>query len=210
MSMEYRYDNTYDWGAGFYYSEAEREYADPCDWTASGVKALTLWFYGDPNNDADDTEQMYVGLEDSSGPDSYTEVRYGDNGEDMNDVKIAEWQEWNIDLQDFNDAGVDLTDVNKVYIGFGDRDNLWFSGGEGIVYFDDIILYPPRCVPKYGPVGDISGDCIVDIADLEIMVDEWLDSGNAAADVYVDNKVDFKDYAVLVGSWLEMKLWPPQ
>jgi hypothetical protein len=103
----YTYDNTTDWGAG-YYSEIECEYTDPCDWTASGVKALSLYFYGDPNNDANDTEQMYLGLEDSNG--DYAEVRYGDGeGEDMNDVRIAEWQQWNINLQDFNEAGVDLT-----------------------------------------------------------------------------------------------------
>ncbi|GAH67106.1 unnamed protein product, partial [marine sediment metagenome] len=143
QSMIYAYYNNINFGSG-YYSEIEREYADPRDWTALGVKALTLCFYGNPNNDVGDTEQMYVGLEDSSGPNSYTEVRYGDGkDEDMNDIKLTEWQEWDIDLQDFNDGGVDLTNIKKVYIGFGDKGN-WMPAGSRVVYFDDIILYPTR------------------------------------------------------------------
>ena len=208
QSMLYDYDNTTNWGVGFY-SEIEYEYADPCDWAAFGAKALTLYFYGDTSNDAGDTERMYVGLEDSSGPGSYGEVRYGDYGEDMNDIKIAEWQEWNTDIRDFNDGDVDLADIKKIYIGFGDRDN-GYLGGRGVVYFDDVTLHPTRCVPSYGPVGDISGDCVVDVADLEIMAGEWLNGGGSAADLYVDNKVDFKDYAVLMDNWLEIKLFPPQ
>jgi hypothetical protein len=81
-------------------------------------------------------------------------------------------------------------------------------GGLGLVYFDDIILYPPRCVPEYGPVGDVSGDCVVDFNDLEIMSGEWLQSGEAAADVSEDGTVDFHDYAMLANHWLELKLWP--
>jgi len=75
QSMRYEYYNAFDFGAG-YYSEIEHQYPDPCDWTTHGTKALTLHFYGDPNNDAGDTEQMYVGLEDNDG--NYAEVRYGD------------------------------------------------------------------------------------------------------------------------------------
>ena len=202
QSMLYVYDNTSYSGQG-YYSELERQYTDPCDWTARGVKALTLCFYGYPDNDANDTERMYVALEDSSS--NITVVPYDG---DANDVKIAEWQEWNLDLQDFNDGGVDLRNIKKVYIGFGDRDNQVVTGGLGVVYFDDIILYPTRCVPKYGPVGDVSGDCVVDLKDLDVMADEWLDSGEVTADVYPDGKVDFKDYAVLINNWLEFKLWP--
>jgi hypothetical protein len=114
---------------------------DRRDWTEADVEALTLYFFGDPNNDANDTEQMYVGL--SDGNDTYAEVRYGDyrEGEDMNDIKLAEWQEWNIELSDFN--LVDLADANNLHIGFGDRDNP-APGGNGTVYFDDIRLYVPR------------------------------------------------------------------
>jgi hypothetical protein len=51
--------------------------------------------------------------------------------------------EWNIDLKEFGDAGVVLTDVSKLVIGFGDKSNPQ-PGGSGLVYFDDIWLYPQR------------------------------------------------------------------
>jgi hypothetical protein len=111
QSMEYIYDSTGGMmGTAPYYSEAERTITDPCDWTVFGVKILKLWFYGDPANTIVDTDQMYVGVEDSTGPDSYAQVRYGDTN-DMNDVKVAEWHEWNVELQEFANGGVNLEDV---------------------------------------------------------------------------------------------------
>jgi hypothetical protein len=174
QSMIYSYDNS---GMGMevpYYSEIERTFDDPCDWTAFGVKALTLFFYGDPNNDANQTEQMYVGLEDTRGIDSYAEVRYGDNGEDMNDIKKQQWQQWNIDLADF--TGVTLEQIKKVYIGFGDSSDP-VPGGAGIVYFDAIRLYVPRCIPGVAqPEGDLNDDCVVDFKDVRIMAAAWLEA----------------------------------
>ncbi|MHC4622805.1 MAG: LamG domain-containing protein [Planctomycetota bacterium] len=178
QSMLYGYDNT-GMGMGVpYYSEAERPIDDPCDWTIYEVKALVLHFYGDPNNDANQTEQMYVGLEDGSGPDSYVEVRYGDDGEDMNDVRKPEWQQWNIDLQRFSAGALDIRDVNKLYLGFGDRENPAL-GGWGNVYIDDIRLYVPRCVlsarSQAVALRDFSANCRVDFADVMVLADDWLD-----------------------------------
>jgi len=205
QSMGYVYDNRYDWGAG--YSEIEATTADlgiSPHWAGVGAKALTLYFYGDPNNDVNDTEQMYVGLEDSL--EAYKEARY----EDMNDINLPEWQEWNIDLEDFNKAGVDLNNVSKVYIGFGDRGNQE-EGGSGTVYFDDIRLYIPRHIPEYAPEGDFTGDSVVDYEDLQIMTGEWLSiSDYSMSDVYKDddNRVNFKDFAALANHWMEEQLWP--
>jgi hypothetical protein len=53
---------------------------------------------------------------------------------------IGTWTEWTIDLQEF--IGVNLTSVNTIAIGFGDKDNLQ-PGGTGMVLFDDIRLYRP-------------------------------------------------------------------
>jgi len=134
-SMRYIYYNSY----APYYAEA---YADVCDlpsqigsdWTA-GASALVLYFYGQSDNDAN--EQMYVRLHDA---DSNAVVTYGDYGDDPNDLRLEQWQEWNIDLNDFNSAGVDLTNVTRITIGFGD--GVAPDGdGEGTVYFDDIRLY---------------------------------------------------------------------
>ena len=212
QSMSYTYYNGFNFGAG-YYSEIEREYPDPCDWTIQGVEVLTLWFYGDADNDIGVTEQMYVGLQDTDGPTGYAEVRYGDNGEDMNDVSEPRWRDWNIVLQDFADSGVDLTNISKVYIGFGDRGNLFVPGGWGTVYFDDIHLHEPICIPSHRSVAfaaaDLSGNCIVDLADLAIIAREWLDTGSTVADLYGDLIVNFRDYAILADRWLETEgMWP--
>ncbi len=207
--MRYTYYNGFDFGAG-YYSEIERQYPDPCNWTTFGVKALTLYFYGNPNNDAGDMEQMYVSLKDDDG--NYAEARYGDGeDEDMNDIKLADWQEWNIALADF--TAVNPAGVKNLYIGFGYRGN-WLPGGWGVVYFDDIILYPPRCILSLRSeelaAVDLSNNCIVDFADVQAMSDAWLQTGQNTADVYEDSIVDLKDFGVLANSWLAQQLWPSQ
>jgi hypothetical protein len=45
------------------------------------------------------------------------------------------WTEWNIDLQEF---GINLANVNTITLGLSS-----VTGGTGIMYFDDIRLYPP-------------------------------------------------------------------
>jgi len=49
------------------------------------------------------------------------------------------WTEWNIDLQAF---GVNLANVTSITLGLGNRNNP-LAGGAGMMYFDDIRLYPP-------------------------------------------------------------------
>jgi len=45
------------------------------------------------------------------------------------------------------------------------------------VYFDDIRLYPRKCVAsRLKPVGDLTNDCVVDFDDLMLVADDWLDS----------------------------------
>jgi hypothetical protein len=44
-----------------------------------------------------------------------------------------------------------------------------------VVYFDDLRLTMPICRPEYGPTGDLSGDCVVGMADFGQMTEEWLD-----------------------------------
>jgi len=76
---------------------------------------------------------MYIILNDSA-------VAYNDN---PNAAQATEWSDWNIDLQDFANQSLDLSDVNVIGIGFGDRDNPQ-PGGSGLVFFDDIRLYHLR------------------------------------------------------------------
>ncbi|MHC4500184.1 MAG: hypothetical protein ACYS21_13840, partial [Planctomycetota bacterium] len=201
QSMEFYYDN--DWFLASYdYSETERAFSDPCDWDGLGAEVLTLYFYGHPGNDATSAEQMYAGLEDDTGPGSYVQVAYPN----MGDIQVAEWQQWNLELSDFSNGGVDLGAVKKIYIGFGDRDDP-VTGGSGTVYFDDIEICAYGCILP-GPYADLSGDCVVDHKDLRILAEQWLDTGSISADLYPDSKVDGKDFAVLADGWLDDKLWP--
>jgi hypothetical protein len=142
------------------------------NWTESGVKALTLFFYGDPNNTV---ESMYVALEDTGTPGDIFVSNYGDYGQDPNDIMEAEWHHWDIPLEDFNSNGVDITDVNKIHIGLGDPLHP-VPGGTGYIYFDDIRLYLPRCLPSITqPESDLTNDCIVDSRDLKMITLDWLD-----------------------------------
>ena len=130
QSMPYSYDNDKQGFAK--YSEAEKTLIYPRDWTEESVEVLSLWIYGDPVNAP---EPMYVAVADSNGPTAV--VVYHDNPDA---ALIHTWTEWTIDLQDFADQGVNLTDVNSITIGFCDRTNLQ-PGGSGRMYFDDIRLY---------------------------------------------------------------------
>ncbi|MHC4500649.1 MAG: LamG-like jellyroll fold domain-containing protein, partial [Planctomycetota bacterium] len=86
QSMMYWYDNTTKWDFYSYHSMVERAFDIPTDLTYGGrTKALALYFYGDPGNDANDTEQLYVALRGS-----YAKLRYStDAGNDNNDLRLA-------------------------------------------------------------------------------------------------------------------------
>ena len=120
QSMPLYYDNsTAD------YSEATVNVANlqvGQDWTKHGIKALTLRFFGDPNNAV---EQMYVKVNDSK-------FTYDSDAENL---KRIGWQIWYIDLADF---GLDLSNVTELSIGF---ERSGAVGGQGVVYFDGIRLY---------------------------------------------------------------------
>ncbi|MHC4647083.1 MAG: LamG-like jellyroll fold domain-containing protein [Planctomycetota bacterium] len=175
QTMKLVYNNSIAW---FKYSEIDANTTGPrpgnlkigADWTETEVSALTLFFYGQPGNDT--TEQMYMALEDGSSNIGIS--NYGDTGGDMGDVAVAEWHQWDMALSDFEDDGVILTNVSKVRMGFGDRDNP-VEGGSGIVFVDDIRLYLSKCVPWIiKPQFDFSNNCIVDLADVAMMAEDWL------------------------------------
>ena len=161
------------------YSEIKANVADlPSgigpDWTAGGAKALSIQFYGDPNNDAGATEQMYVKL-------NGVKVVYDG---DMDDIRQAWWHEWNIDLASF--SGLDLKNVTQIGIGFGDETNTTTPGGSGHVYFDDISLYPSRCVLSKRPadfakVDYAGGDCFVDLEEFVMMGRDWHEADFSAS-----------------------------
>jgi len=125
QSMPLYYDNS-----TANYSEATANVANlpvDQDWTKYGIKTLSLWFYGDPTNAA---EQMYVKVND-------VKVVYGGG---VTDIQSASWYEWNIELALFS---VNLSNVTELSIGL---ERSGAVGGKGVVYIDDIRLY--RLVPE--------------------------------------------------------------
>ncbi len=114
QSLPLRYDNT---TAAF--SEAVRTFDPPQDWTAYGVKGLTLWFCGNETNTA---TKMYVKI-------NGQKVTFGGEAQD---VLRKGWHFWYIDLSAV--AGASLKKVTELTLGF--------EGGKGIVLFDDIALSP--------------------------------------------------------------------
>jgi hypothetical protein len=123
QSMPLFYDNSV-----LKYSETQKTLTYPRDWTEKGVSTLTIWFRGISANAA---ETLYVALNGSA-------VVSHDN---PNAAQIEKWTQWNIDLQAFADQGVNLTNVNTLALGLGNRNNP-VAGGSGTMYFDDIRLYP--------------------------------------------------------------------
>jgi len=128
QSMPLYYDNSVG------YSEATLTLTYPRDWTEKGINTLTIWFRGISDNAA---EQMYVALNGSAVV----------NHDNPDATQIGIWTQWNIDLQTFADQGVDLTNVNTIALGLGNR-NSPLAGGSGTMYFDDICLYPPPPAPE--------------------------------------------------------------
>ncbi len=123
QSMPMSYDNAVG------KSEATLTLTGLRDWTKHGINTLSIWFRGDATNAA---EPMYVVLNGSA-------VVTHDN---PNAALVEEWTEWKIDLTRFADQGVNLANVNSITLGLGNINNP-VAGGTGIMYFDDIRLYPP-------------------------------------------------------------------
>ncbi len=115
QSMPLTYDNT----KGPNFSEAVLTFGTPQNWTANGIKSLSLWFQGVAGNGG----QLYVKI-------NNTKVSYNGGAGDL--AKTA-WIPWNIDL---STVGGNLSSVTKLTIGIEG------AGAKGIVYIDDIRLYP--------------------------------------------------------------------
>jgi hypothetical protein len=89
--------------------------------------------------------------------------------------RTSVWDQWFVNLTDLNSPNnVRLTNVSYLYVGFGQRNVGYATGGAGSVIFDDIRLYQRTCVPQHTPVGDLNADCKVNYADLDIMANAWL------------------------------------
>jgi hypothetical protein len=89
------------------------------------------WESADIGIAANAAEPMYVAVANSAGA---AAVVYND---DPGAATAETWTKWVVPLQAFADQGVNLTNVDKISIGFGDKNNPQ-AGGSGTVYFDGI------------------------------------------------------------------------
>jgi hypothetical protein len=121
QSMPLKYDNT-----AKSFSEAVQTFSPAQNWTANGVKSLSLWFQGAAGNGG----QLYVKI-------NGAKVSY--NGS-ATDIARPTWIPWSIDLSAVSGG---VTKVTSLTIGIEG------SGAKGILYVDDIRLYPtPAAAPK--------------------------------------------------------------
>ena len=111
-----------------FYSEAEREFASPQDWTSSGANELLLYVRGRLVNRP---APVYVRLEDASK--RAATVAYPDSTL----VTAVKWTPWKIPLSQF--AGVNLAKVKKLCIGVGDKADPK-PAGKGVIFIDDIAV----------------------------------------------------------------------
>ena len=173
QSMSYAYDNTatgkdsQENPINVYYSEAVRTFETAQDWTAGGARALTIYFFGDVNNVPSELDRPYVEV---------NGVKVSFEG-DIAALTEEQWHEWNIDLTSF--VGVDLQNVTEIILGFGDENNATTPGSDGVVYFDDIRLYPTRCVAAerdaaFAVFDFVGEDCRVNYREFELMAANWL------------------------------------
>jgi len=109
----------------------------------------------------------------------------------------------------FQNETIPTNERHVLSLGFGTK-GVVQEGRSGLVFFGDLRLYKRRCLadgPR--PTGDLSGDCIVDMLDIEMLVGQWLRSGpEIAGDLDTDQIVDFKDYTLLAQQWFDEQLWP--
>ncbi len=102
--------------SGFAFAEAELSLSG--NWATNGIKSLSIYFYGAEGN----TGQLYVKI-------NNTKILY--DGPSINLVRPS-WQLWSIDL---SKAG-NVSSVRTLIIGIEG------AGAKGILYIDDIGLYP--------------------------------------------------------------------
>jgi len=112
------------------------------------------WQSQDVGISSNAAEPMYVAVANRTGAPA---VVYH---EDPAAAQIDTWTQWPIDIKKFSDQGINLSDVDKLYIGFGNRSNPQ-AGGKGMVYIDDIGLYseikPPEQLWFEAESADIIG-----------------------------------------------------
>ncbi len=148
QSMPFFYNNS----GQAAYAEAKWTFDDAQDWTASGIKSLSLYFAGVAGN----TGQLYVKI-------NNTKVVYDG---DTTDLTQTIWHPWNIDLS----TVANVNSVRSLALGVDG------SGAAGTLYFDDIRLYART--PEFVTPADPGSEGLVAHYGLDNNADDSSGNGN--------------------------------
>ncbi|OHB57617.1 MAG: hypothetical protein A2Y12_17900 [Planctomycetes bacterium GWF2_42_9] len=178
-------------------SPASHVYSVNESWYGQDIAAVDVRFAGKATNlpsqlrlkISDNTNTAYDVLVDSSG------------NPDLTAIQSENWTVWHIDLQKF--TSIDLHAVKSIAIEVG---NATTDNASGQMLIDYIRLYPVRCLQNL--VGDLNGDCSVNIKDFAIFAQDWLKDAISSANLNGDITVDGKDLQLLTANWLACGLWP--
>ncbi|MBI9017070.1 MAG: hypothetical protein JEZ07_07415 [Phycisphaerae bacterium] len=129
------------------------------DWTVLDSMGLYVDVYGNELNDASAT--LTVTLNDTAS------VTYAGSLQDVH-TEANEVAVWKIPVEDF---GISMDNITKIAFSV---DNA-AGAGDAVVHVDNIRLVAKECVER--PEADVSGDCIVDLTDLEMIAQGWLTDG---------------------------------
>jgi choline dehydrogenase-like flavoprotein len=174
-------------------------------WDLSDAAQLHIWFYAE-NTHGFQNESPWIRLKDANG--SYFEYTYYENGNRADFLNIANynWSEAVIALD-----GAFVTDGwNRTAHGTPNMSRIqmieihadtWDYGFS--LWIDDVRFDWPEY--KYR---DFATDDMIDIADLQVMAERWLQSNitfveSRGADLTQDKKVDMADFAVFAACWRE-------
>lgn len=164
MRLEYNNDSSP------FFKEVTRKFDPPQDWLSNNIVALTVAFRGDENNKE---QPLYVRIEDAIG--GSHEAAHDKNFA----VQTEVYRQGDIELGEFTTNGVDLTQVKKLTFGVGNKTSSPGQGGTNRIYIDYIRLYQPRCLnlDNLDLRGDANNDCTINLYDLAIMANGWLNEG---------------------------------
>jgi hypothetical protein len=130
QSMPLHYDNT----ASPFFSETERTFASPQNWTTNAADTFTLYVRG--RSEGNTPDLLYVTVQDS-GNRTATAIH-----PDPLIVTTGQWTPWSIPLSVFTSEGVRADNIKKLIIGVGDRTQST-PGGAGLLYIDSVSFGRP-------------------------------------------------------------------
>jgi len=165
-AMRFEWQNQFD----PYRTTLTHTLAEPQDWTIGGLAVLSLNFRGNENNYE---QKMFVGLKDNAG-----HLYESPNPYNSYAVLTESWQKWNVELSEFSDNGVDLSQVKEISIRVGDgtpSGQPMVPADSDMIYIDQIQVCPLEC--NLNLRADVDENCRVDFGDFSAIANDWLSEG---------------------------------